>query len=67
MTLNKDINERVVMDKQKSFTIMSYDDNFDEEFTIDETTLNSDTELLKLAYRNEIVSSLDTRLFLDCT
>lgn len=55
------------MDKQKSFTIMSYDDNFDEEFTIDETTLNSDTELLKLAYRNEIVSSLDTRLFLDCT
>lgn len=67
MTLNKDINERVVTDKQKSFTIMSYDDNFDEEFTIDETTLNSDTELLKLAYRNEIVSSLDTRLFLDCT
>lgn len=40
---------------------MNYDDNFDEEFTIDETILNSDTELLKLAYRNEIVSLLDIR------
>ena len=34
---------------------MVNDDYFDEEFTLDESIVNSDIELIKLAYRNELV------------
>lgn len=34
---------------------MANDDYFDEEFTLDESIVNKDIELLKLAYRNELV------------
>lgn len=34
---------------------MVHDSYSDEEFKLDEVTVNSDVELLKLAYRNELV------------
>lgn len=39
----------------KNFTIMSDDSYFDDEFPLDEIAVNKDLDLLKLAYRNELV------------